>query len=206
MADATGELLHEIVASFDELRQALAAYGRRLEDVPLVIQYNKRDIADPYQMEAMHRKLGVDTAAVFEATATDGKGVLETLSTISKRVIRTLREGAEPAPSPAAPAAPPSADRMEDAILREADDPAAASLAHDAEDLLETPAWEQVAGEIERPTGVRLGPDTSIVSVGQASREGARKVRVPLVLGDASGQTTTVALTIELDPLLDESQ
>ena len=50
----------------------------------------------------------------------------------------------------------------------------------------------------------RLGPDLSIVSVGEASREGDRGVRLPLVLGDAEGGTTTVVLTLQLDVLVDE--
>jgi len=47
------------IASFEELRQALRAYGRQMEDVPLLVQYNKRDLADPYALEDLHRKLDV---------------------------------------------------------------------------------------------------------------------------------------------------
>ncbi len=227
--DSTPERLDENVRSFEELQQALAAYGRRADRIPLVIQYNKRDLADPFAMEALHRKLDLGAAPVFEAVASQGSGVLETLSTISKRVIRSLRErevedagteGPAPAPReprapepprPAAPAPPPEpappepgSARMERAILDEAAAPEVEPAALEVETALETPAWEQIAGEIERPTGVRLGRDLTIVSVGRASRVGARRVRIPLVLGDASGQTTSVALGIEIEPLIDE--
>jgi signal recognition particle receptor subunit beta len=94
--DSQGEKLDENVESFKELRQTLASYGRSLEEVPLVVQYNKRDLADPYAVEELHRKLDLRGAAVFEAVATEGTGVLETLSTISKRVIRSLRDQANP--------------------------------------------------------------------------------------------------------------
>ena len=50
-----------------------------------------------------------------------------------------------------------------------------------------------------------MGPDLSIVSVGQATRSGERSVRVPLVLGDGDGNTSTLVLTIQLDPLMDEN-
>jgi hypothetical protein len=42
------------------------------------------------------------------------------------------------------------------------------------------------------------------VSVGEASRADERSVRVPLVVGDAEGETSTLVLTVRLDPLLDE--
>jgi signal recognition particle receptor subunit beta len=215
VADARAERADANLSSLRELRQGLAAYGRRLEDVPLVVQYNKRDLADPYAIEDLHRQLGLGSTAVFEAVATAGTGVLQTLSTISKRVIRALRDQA-PAAGPAAPVpdagpppAPPApttpAERMERALLAEAADPeaeAVAEAARSAETLLAT-GWEPASGEIERPSGARIGPDLTIVSVGDAVRSGDREVVVPLVLGDATGQTSTLLLTIRLDALIE---
>ena len=92
-------------ASLAELGKMLLDYGRQREQVPLVLQYNKRDLSDPYAIEEMHRKLGMDGVAVFEAVATENSGVLQTLSTLSKHVIRSLRgqqfsarSGAQPEP------------------------------------------------------------------------------------------------------------
>jgi signal recognition particle receptor subunit beta len=101
--DARRERLGDNLASLEELRRALAAYGRRIEELPLVVQYNKRDAADPFALEDLHRKIGLRGVAAFEAVAKDGTGVLQTLTTISKRVIRNLRERT-PQPSAAAPA------------------------------------------------------------------------------------------------------
>ncbi|MCZ6463270.1 MAG: GTPase domain-containing protein, partial [Proteobacteria bacterium] len=104
VVDARRECIDQNVESFDELRQSLAAYGRSIEAVPVVVQYNKRDLADPYALEELYRKLDVPGAAVFEAVATEGGGVLRTLTTISKRVVRLLREQGpqweKPAPQP----------------------------------------------------------------------------------------------------------
>ena len=106
VVDSQPERVDANIASFEELRQALRAYGRQIEDVPLVVQYNKRDLADPYALEDLHRKLDVKGAVVFEAVATDGTGVLQTLSTISKRVIRSAaRVGRRRRRGPALPAA-----------------------------------------------------------------------------------------------------
>jgi signal recognition particle receptor subunit beta len=112
VVDAERGRIDENVASFEELRGALAAYGRSLEDVPLVVQYNKQDQADPYVLEELHRKLDVRGAAVFEAVAHEGTGVLPTLTTISKRVVRTLRENTAARAAKPAPAAPPTASAV----------------------------------------------------------------------------------------------
>ena len=105
VVDSQPERLEENVACLDELRGLLADYGRTLDDVPFVVQYNKRDLADDYFMEDLHRKLAPGDAPVFETVATEMTGVLQTLSTISKRVIRSLREQA----ASLRPAAPPPA-------------------------------------------------------------------------------------------------
>lgn len=106
VVDARRERIDDNVAALEELRGALAAYGRALESVPLVVQYNRQDQSDPYVLEELHRKLDVKGAAVFEATALDGTGVLPTLTTISKRVVKQLREAPEKVQSARAPIAP----------------------------------------------------------------------------------------------------
>lgn len=208
VVDPGADRLHENLKSFDELRQALAAYGRSLDDVPLVVQYNKRDLADPYAIEDLHRKLDLQGAAVFEAVATEGTAVLQTLSTISKRVIRNLREeGARP-PQPPAPAPSTPSERLENAILQEEAHPEAGAIvaaARQAESLLDGAEPSLLEAEAETETGARIGPDLAVVSVGRASVTGRRSVRIPIVLGDDEGRRSTFVLSIQLDPLIDEA-
>jgi len=122
VVDARRDRIDENVAAFEELRTALGAYGRSLESMPLVVQYNHHDESDPFVLEELHRKLDVKGAAAFEAKASDGTGVLPTLTTISKRVVRQLRENEQAAaaaasrtakPAQAAPAAPVRPERLE---------------------------------------------------------------------------------------------
>lgn len=108
VVDARRDRIDDNVASLEELRAALAAYGRALESVPLVVQYNHQDQSDPFVLEELYRKLDMKDAAVFEAVATDGTGVLPTLTTISKRVVKQLREAPEPKPQRTPPAAEPA--------------------------------------------------------------------------------------------------
>jgi len=225
VVDSQPERVDANIASFEELRRALRAYGRQMEDVPLLVQYNKRDLADPYALEDLHRKLDVKGAVVFEAVATDGTGVLQTLSTISKRVIRTLRDsGADGARAPVAPAGPAPqtarvaeptreiavgspATRMERAILEEAEHPERAAIgaaAQETETLLDGPAWEQTAdGMAEDEAKGSLGR-LHVESVGRASTTGDGAVRVELVLTDEEGRRSAVVLTFRIDPLVED--
>lgn len=89
--DCSPERIRDNGPAIEELKQSLAAYGQRLDAFPLVLQYNKRDVADPFAIEDLHRQIGFDQAAVFETIATTGHGVLPTLTTISKHVVRARR-------------------------------------------------------------------------------------------------------------------
>jgi signal recognition particle receptor subunit beta len=233
--DADPRRTPENAAMVEELRKGLADYARRLEDLPLVVQYNKRDLCDDYGIDELHRRLGLGGATVFEAVATEGRGLLQTLSTISKKVMRALREEsigtapatrtpvAAPRPVPAPTSLPrPARDHdgetrmqptpvletrrtLEEAILEETSRPDTASLDAElssAESLLEAP-WPD-GGDGTAPLGARIGRDLVIVSVGDASRVDDRSVRLPIVLGDGLGETSTLVLTIRLDALVDE--
>jgi signal recognition particle receptor subunit beta len=220
--DSQAERLDANLESLDELRKSLNDYGDSFNQIPLVVQYNKRDLGDPFAIEELHRRLHLADAAVFETVATDGSGILQCLTTISKRVVRVMRErGLEPEPvtpqpvrapaaAPAAPVETPAPSRpshtvMEEAILAEGDGAASneGAAAADAQLALDRP-WSEVASEAKAGDGARIGADLKLVSVGQASRSGDRAVRVPLVLGNDDGETVTLSLTIQLDPLLDE--
>ena len=215
VVDSRPDQVEANLASLKELRAALAAYGHSLDELPVVVQYNKRDASDPYVIEELHRKLDIPQAAVFEAVSSSGKGVLQTLTTISKRVIRVLRESdlepePEPTPEPQrAPAPRPRSDvdLMEQAILDEgggSDDEHESALA-----ALDAPlpgSWDGAPGrdpQHKHADGARIGADFEVVSVGQAEVAGQRTVKLPLVLGNAEGETVTLRLTVSLDPLLD---
>lgn len=217
VADARRDRIDQNVASFEELRGALAAYGRSLDDVPLVIQYNQCDLSDPYTLEELHRKLETKGAAAFEAVAHQGRAVLPTLTTISKRVIRALRErpvAPPPPPRPAAaaatqileppapqpaPAAPPA---LEDALLAEVDHPGAAAArdaAQSAEALFEA-SPSLPAPDLTQPLAVPVAEGSlQIAGVGTPEVVSDTTVRIPLSLRDDQGGTFALTLTLSLD-------
>jgi signal recognition particle receptor subunit beta len=245
VVDSQRQCIDANLAALEELRKGLHAYARNLEDVPFIVQYNKRDLSDPYVIDELHRRLDVGSATVFETIATDGTGILQVLSTISKKVIRTLRESSlsigiehppldTPPPPPNALEVPPdvapepapdfeprfepdlevdgtgplgSPSDMEEALLTTETHPEADLIAaevHAAEALLEQPSLDELGADSAR--GARIGEDLSIVSVGEATRADDRTVRVPIVLGDGEGETSTLLLTIQLDPVITGSE
>ena len=81
------------VESLEDLRVNLLEYGLKLEEMPLVIQYNKRDLVDTPIPTLTVEELDADLNAAykvktFEASAVTGMGVFETLREISKQTVR----------------------------------------------------------------------------------------------------------------------
>ncbi|HEB90214.1 MAG TPA: hypothetical protein ENI85_11635 [Deltaproteobacteria bacterium] len=213
--DSSPERIDSNQAAIDELRSSLAAYGQRLDAFPIVLQYNKRDVADPFAIEDLHRRIGFDQAAVFETIATTGHGILSTLTTISKHVVRSRRAGSgdSPAAHTNAPTAATAAtiDRdagssheiLEAAILSESEGPGEPE--DDLAGIVELdpvadvqPDWNAVAGAPPK-SETELGAELRIVSVGQASLDAGGRIRLPLVLGDESGQTRSLTLSLRID-------
>jgi signal recognition particle receptor subunit beta len=109
VADLRHERHPATLAALEELLAHLAAQGRSLDEIALVIQYNHGDSADETALEQLHRRLGLESAVFFDAVAIEGRGVLQTLSALSKQVLAVIRERAESPRPPASPMADPIA-------------------------------------------------------------------------------------------------
>ncbi len=95
VADSSRDKFAQNIESFENLEENLAFYKRSLKDIPHVLQFNKRDIPDISSVEELNRVLNKYNAPYIEACATKGKGVLETLTTICKMVLRAIKESVE---------------------------------------------------------------------------------------------------------------
>jgi signal recognition particle receptor subunit beta len=80
------------VESLQNLRQNLLDQGADPAGIPLVIQYNKRDLPGVVPLAQLERVLNPGGAPSFEAAAVGGQGVFETLRSISELVLRSLSE------------------------------------------------------------------------------------------------------------------
>lgn len=78
--------------SFDNLKENLGFYNHRIEDMPIVFQYNKRDLRNISPVDKLNANLNHLGRPHFEAVARSGRGVIETLREISSLTLVRIRE------------------------------------------------------------------------------------------------------------------
>jgi signal recognition particle receptor subunit beta len=100
VADSQWTLLPKNLESWQSLRENLAANGLALDTMPVVVQYNKRDLPDILSVEAMEEALGFSAYPHVEAVASDGRGVTETFKLISKLTFLDLLRRLQGRPTP----------------------------------------------------------------------------------------------------------
>jgi signal recognition particle receptor subunit beta len=103
------------IESLANLKANLAELGIELHSVPLVFQYNKRDLRSILSVEDLNRDLNPQSLPYHEAAAFHGVGVFETLKGISRLALASIRaeiEEHETRRSPSAAAHAPGAEAM----------------------------------------------------------------------------------------------
>ena len=81
------------VESLNNLRSNLAEISLKIEDLPLVFQYNKRDLSNILTVQELEETLNPQGLyESYEACAVVGQGVFETLKAISKLTLRSLKK------------------------------------------------------------------------------------------------------------------
>ena len=79
------------VESLRNLDDNLRENGFDLKAIPYVLQFNKRDLPTAVPVDDMYRQLNFKGEPTFEAVATQGMGVFETLKAVAKQVLYELR-------------------------------------------------------------------------------------------------------------------
>lgn len=94
VADSQWEKMKENVESFRNLQDNLREYNCVLDDIPYVLQYNKRDLPNIAPVQYIEYLLNrrEKRIASFESIATEGQGVFDTLNRISKLVLYKLTQ------------------------------------------------------------------------------------------------------------------
>ena len=67
--------------------------GYNIKDIPLIIQYNKRDLPTAMPISELRKHLNRYNALEVEACAFEGKGVLESFKLVSNSIIQILKGG-----------------------------------------------------------------------------------------------------------------
>jgi signal recognition particle receptor subunit beta len=92
VADSQVERMEANLESVDNLRINLGEQGYELSRLPYIVQYNKRDLPNAAPLDEMKRLLNPHGVPDFEACATVGTGVFETLKATAKGVLTDLKK------------------------------------------------------------------------------------------------------------------
>jgi signal recognition particle receptor subunit beta len=132
VADSAADKIAENLESFQNLEDNLAEYHYNREELPIIIQYNKRDLPNALSIDDLQLQINRYNLPWTEAIANKGVGVFDALKLIGKividglnrkysRVSRAQAAGAA-APRPAAPAPVPAPEAAvpQSPVVREA--------------------------------------------------------------------------------------
>ena len=93
VADSQLERMEANIESVENLRTNLAEQGYNLDNIPYVMQYNKRDLPNIAPVAEMNALMNPKDIPCFEAVATTGIGVFDTLKNLAKQVLFELKKG-----------------------------------------------------------------------------------------------------------------
>jgi hypothetical protein len=119
VADSNPDMRDENIESLENLAENLAENGLNIDDLPIVLQFNKRDLPNAMSQEQMNADLNRWNAPTCDGIAVKGDGVFPTLQKLSSLVMKKLNSeysdkkpgaaASAPAGAPVgAPAAPPA--------------------------------------------------------------------------------------------------
>lgn len=90
VVDSQKSMKEANLESLENLRENLNVHDLKLEDMPMIMQFNKRDLEDIDRIEEMNDKINTMNVPFYEAVAKDGVGVEETLKAISGLVLKSV--------------------------------------------------------------------------------------------------------------------
>ena len=231
VADSQKDMLGPNVEAFKNLKENLKGHGISLEELPHVVQYNKRDLPKLSSIEEINASVNLFNAPFYESVATTGIGVKDTLNAITKLVLLHLTRkyatgGAKTAaakptaakPAAAQPAAPAAAVSAPVA----AETPARIPLANAATAVTPqpaipvAPAAEPVTAAVEQPAAPAFEESEidDLVSEVQASdlgvsgetAEAPTEVDVPLAPVESVGSPVDISAEITLTEAVDDQE
>lgn len=91
VADSDVMRSRDNIESLQNMIENLAEYSLTLDNIPWVLQYNKRDLANALPIERLEKELNIRGVPSFEAVASEGLGVFATLKAISKLILNRLQ-------------------------------------------------------------------------------------------------------------------
>jgi signal recognition particle receptor subunit beta len=90
VADSRKSMAKENIAAFENMKVNLLANRLVPEKVPLVLQYNKRDMPDIDTEAELNRQLNAWGRKAFPGVAANGEGVLETFGAAAQEMLQSI--------------------------------------------------------------------------------------------------------------------
>jgi small GTP-binding protein len=146
VADSQKGMTEANLESLDNLRDNLKAHDLKLEEMPMVLQFNKRDLKDIATLEEMNDVLNKMNGPFYEAVAKDGVGVEETLQAISGLVLKSVidRYGGDRSMAPMGRVASDPARTDPDALV-----PAAAAVGGNVAEIGTSKSKSKTGGDVQ---------------------------------------------------------
>lgn len=94
VADSQEERFDANIESLENMFENLEDQGLNIDETPYILQYNKRDLPNAVALEELRAILNKKGVTDFEAVATKGTGVFETLKAVARDVLHQLKQGA----------------------------------------------------------------------------------------------------------------
>jgi len=91
VADSSEARFDANIEALYNLHENLKEYNLSLDEIPFVIQWNKRDMPDAIPVDELNQELNPEGYENFEAVAVNGVGVFDTLKCVAKQVLRQLQ-------------------------------------------------------------------------------------------------------------------
>ena len=91
VADSSEARFDANIEALYNLHDNLKEYDLSLDEIPFVIQWNKRDMPDAIPVDELNKELNPEGYENFEAVAVNGVGVFDTLKCVAKMVLRQLQ-------------------------------------------------------------------------------------------------------------------
>jgi len=92
VADSQRSRVEANLESLRNLQENLEEQGRALDEMPHVLQYNKRDLTELVPIEEMEQRLNAHSAPSFASVASTGDGVYEALEAITRAVVEDFEK------------------------------------------------------------------------------------------------------------------
>jgi signal recognition particle receptor subunit beta len=91
VADSAVDRLRYNLESWQDMKNHLAELNMSLSDLPLVVQFNKRDLPNAMLTSSLQNLLYINGSPTFEAVAVQGQGVFDTLKAIINKVVSKVQ-------------------------------------------------------------------------------------------------------------------